>query len=192
MKKILLVIALSFALVALAGALFAQGAATSAAATVAPPAPPAPPQLPSRIETLRPVPCILPTLRLISPLSGRLNLTEDQRTKVTELLTKADADLKPKIENQIKVAADYVKVLVNTDATQAELVAAANNSMKAETDVLMARIQTLFAMRALLTPDQNKQLSEYLAQATIPWSDRAHVLGGRPQTTVPTPPPAAK
>lgn len=195
MKKTLLVLALSFALVALAGVVFAQGAPAPAAAAPAAvtQASPPPPTMQPRSDIPRPVPCILPTLRLINPLSSRLSLTDDQKTKVTDLLSKADADLKSKIESQAKIANDYITVLINTSATQADLTAAAEKAMKAETDVLMQRIQTLFALRALLTPEQNKQLSDYLAQATIPWSDRPHMSSPMRGNVPPAAtPPAAK
>lgn len=164
MKKLLFMVALGLAISTLGGTAFAQAAA--------PPAPPvAPAQLQQRANYVRPVPCILPTMRLINPLTARLNLSGDQKTKVDELLTKADADLKIKVDDQAKAAAAYVTLLTNPKTSQADLTAAAVKAMKAESDVLEQRIQTLFSLKALLTADQNKLLCDFLAQATIPWTD---------------------
>jgi len=173
MRKVLLTLALCVALAALVGAAFAQAAPapTTAAPAVASPVTP-PPHF--RMEILRPAPCILPTLRLINPqmvqiMSVSLSLTDDQKTKLTALLDSSDKVLKPKIEAQVKAGQDYVAQLTKIGATQAELAAAADKAMKAETDVMMAKIETLFAVRGLLTPDQNEQLSKRLAQYMRPW-----------------------
>ncbi len=185
MKKMLLMVALCLPLLAVSGALFAQ----AAAAPVAQPAPPPPPAVPNvqpGMGFMRPVPCIVPTMRLIGPLSARLNLSADQKTKVDALLVKADADVKVKIEDQAKAASAYVALLADPKASQTDVSAAAAKAMKAETDVLDQRIQTLFALKTLLNADQNKQLCEYLAEATIPWTDRI-----RPRPATPVAPAAA-
>jgi Spy/CpxP family protein refolding chaperone len=194
MRRLLLTLALWVALAAVAGAAFAQNA------PVAPPKPavprttaPANPMAvppPPRMEMTRSAPCILPTLRLVNPqmmqtLSMRLSLTDDQKSKVADLLDKADKEIKPKIEAQIKAGQDYVAQLTKPTVTQAELTAVADKAMKAETDVLMARINTLFALKALLTPDQNKLLADRLAQYSYPWRE-----GGRPMPN-PTPNPVS-
>lgn len=176
----------TIALVTVACAAIAQGAA-------APPAPPAggaPPTGP-RGEMLRPVPCIVPTLRLINPqalamLSARLNLTEDQKTRIGDMLTKADADIKPKLEAQGKSASEYATLLGDPGVAQAKLTAAAEKTMKAESDVLLARVQTLFALKALLTPEQNKQFSEFLSQSTMPWRDGPRNRETPPSNAPPT------
>jgi len=178
MKRTTIALILIAVLTAFAGATLAQ-------------APPAPPEkmAGARTEMVRPVACILPTLKIVSAqmmpmLAARLNLTEDEKAKVLDVLTKFDKDIKPKIENQIKLARDFTAVLVNPNATQAELAAAADKVMKAESEVLTARIQGLFALKALLTAEQNKQLAEFLDQFAKPW---------REQSTPPPPPaPPAK
>jgi len=187
MRRTLIVLIVIAVLTALAGAAPAQSAPPAKPAGVDPP--PGPPdETPGpRVEILRPAPCILPTLKLVNlqtvqTLSARLSLTEDQKTKITDLLTKADKDLKPKIENQIKLSRDYIAVLTNAGATQSELTAAAEKVMKAESEVLMARIGALFGLKGLLTADQNKQLAEYLELST-----RAY----RETTRVPAPPEPA-
>ena len=191
MRRTLIALTMIAVLTALVGAALAQGTPAPKPAGPPAPAPPGPPTdvTPGpRSESPRPAPCILPTLRLINPqmmptLAAKLNLTDDQKTKVLDLLTKTDKDLKPKIENQIKLAHDYVAVLVNVSATQAELIAAGEKAMKAETDVLTAKIQALFALKGLLTPDQNKLLAGYLDQFAVPWRERP---------ALPAPPAPAK
>lgn len=180
MRKLMLTLALCVALAALVGAAFAQNAPAPTTAAPAAATPATPPH--SVMETVRTAPCILPTLKLMNSqmmqtLSLRLNLTDDQKTKVADLLDKADKDIKPKIEAQIKAGQDYIAQLTNTSTTQAELTMAADKAMKAESDVLMARIGTLFALRGLLTVDQNKQLSDRLTISTYPWREGGQVPG---------------
>jgi Spy/CpxP family protein refolding chaperone len=180
MRQTLIVLIVIAVLTALAGAASAQSAPSGKPAGVE--SPPGPPdQTPGlRVQILRPAPCILPTLKLVNlqivqTLSARLNLTEDQKTKITDLLTKADKDLKPKIENQVKLTRDYIAVLTNPGATQSELAAAAEKVMKAESELLMARIGALFGLKGLLTADQNKQLADYLEQSTRAYRETMRV-----------------
>jgi len=167
MRKSLLIVAVLSVLSSLTVAALAQ---------TAPPAPPSGP-VGVRADYVRPVPCILPTLKIISAqmvpmLAARLSLSEADKAKVLDLLTKSDNDIKPKIENQVKAAQDYTTLLANPKASQAELVAAADKAMKAESEVLMVRIQALFTLKALLNEEQNKQLAEYLDQFAKPWRER--------------------
>ncbi len=183
MRRPTIALILIAVLIAIAGAALAQAAT-----------PASPEKEPARVERVRPAPCILPTLKIISAqmmpmLGARLNMTEDEKTKVLDLLTKLDNDIKPKIENQIKAARDYIAVLTNPNATQAELAAGGDKAMKAESEVLQARISGLFALKALLTPDQNKLLAELLQQSTRPWQEQATPPGPPPP---PPPPPKAK
>jgi len=180
MRKVLLTLTLCVALAALVGVAFAQDAPAPKPAVTSPVPTPAPPT----IEVLRSGPCILPTLRIINPqmvqiLSASLSLTDDQKAKLTELLESSDSVLKPKIEVQIKAGQDYVALLTKVGSTQTELAAAADKAMKAETDVLMAKIGAFVAVRGLLTADQNEQFSKRLSQYMRPW------LGGG---EVPPPP----
>jgi len=166
-------------LIALAGAALAQTAPSSGAD-----------KSPARAENVRPVPCILPTLKIVSAqmmplLAARLNMNEEQKAKVLELLTKLDSDIKPKIENQNKAARDYIAMLTNPNAAQAELAAVGDKVMRAESEVLRARIGGLFALRALLNPDQNKLLTEYLDNSTKPWRQQSGPPGP-PARTAPT------
>ena len=193
MRKVMFTLALCVALAALVGAAFAQTApapTTAATAVASPMTPPAPPS----IDILRHAPCILPTLRLINPqmvqiLSASLSLTDDQKTKLTALLESSGKALKPKIEAQVKAGQDYVAVLTKNGATQAELAAAADKAMKAETDILMAKIGTLFAVRTLLTADQNEQFSKRLAQSMRPWQGGGRAPGPPMPRRAPAPAP---
>jgi Spy/CpxP family protein refolding chaperone len=138
------------------------------------------------------VPSILPTLRLIdaqmAPTLGFvLNLTDDQKTKVLDLLTKSDNDQKPKIEAQAKAAQDYIALLGKSDATQTDLLAAADKVLKAESEIMAVRIGALVALRAILTPEQNKKLSDAVAQPAHRWLPQP----GAPPAPPLTPPPSA-
>lgn len=202
MRRTLVLLVLSVALLAMACAAFAQNAPApapnSAPPAIAPPLGPGTPPPGQRPGVARTAPCIVPTLRMISPqmmpmLSTRLSLTEDQKTKVLDLLTKLDNDTKPKIEAHTKLAREYAELLIKTDATQADVLAAADKTMKAEGEILSAKIQALFAIKALLTADQSKLLADYMDQYTRPWREPRTVPGSVTPNFVPgqpTPVPA--
>lgn len=171
---IILILAISLVLGASAVA-FAQGSAPSATAvpTVTAPANSAP--RPSvRTQGVRPVPSILPTLRLIDAgmlptLGFLLNMTDDQKAKALDLLNKAEEERKPKVAAQIKAAEEYIALLGRTGSSAGELTAAAQKVMAADNDLMAGRIRTFVAFRALLTPEQNKRLAEELEQSARRW-----------------------
>lgn len=180
MKRMTMTLVALVAMTICCGAVLAQGAP-------APPAAQRPIVIP-KMDTTRTAPCIVPTLRMISPqmmqtLALRLNLTEDQTAKITAVLEKSDKALKDKVDAQGKAGEDYVVLLSNPDSTKAQITAAAEKAMKAETAVLMARIDALFEIKALLNAEQNKLLAERLDQYTYPWRS-----GGKMQPPAPPPP----
>jgi len=137
---------------------------------------------PERISVPRP--CILATFRPLSPqmtpvLVGRLKLEDPVKTKVTELLAKADADLKPNIDAQRKASEAFVVVLAKPNATESELAAAGEVVMKAEAEIVAQKVKTIVALRALLTSEQNDELSKLIDQYTSPWRNRVNVFGPR-------------
>ncbi len=180
MKSMTITLVIIMAAIICGGAVFAQGAPAAPAAQ-------RPTAIP-KMDIARTAPCIVPTLRVISPqmmqaLALRLNLTEDQTAKITAVLEKSDKTLKDKVEAQGKAGEDYVKLLANPNSTKPQITAAADKAMKAETEVLMARIDALFEVKALLNAEQNKLLAERLEQYTFPWR-----ADGKMQP--PPPPPA--
>ncbi len=180
MKRLTMMLVILMATVICGGAVLAQGAPAAPAAQ-------RPIAIP-KMDITRTAPCIVPTLRVISPqmmqtLALRLNLTEDQTAKITAVLEKSDKTLKDKVEAQAKAGEDYVALLTNPSSTKAQITAAADKAMKAETEVLIARIDALFEVKALLNAEQNKLLAERLDQYTFPWR-----AGGKVQPPPPPPP----
>lgn len=163
MKKTLLVLALCTVVISLASACIAREA------------PPAPGPIPSQPHPLGlPSPCILSSLRILQPnvivtMAEFLKLNDQEKTKVQELLTKANAAAAPLLETLKKADSDYVNLLTDPNSTQADLTAAADKAMKAEQAVMDEKIKTLYTLRAALTPEQNKQLSEVLSRFTAIW-----------------------
>jgi Spy/CpxP family protein refolding chaperone len=132
---------------------------------------------------MRPVPSILPTLRLIDSgmlptLGYLLNLTDDQKTKAQDLLSKTDEELKPKIAAQVKAASDYVALLGNPNSSQADLIAAAQKVLTADSDLMAGRIKAFVAFKALLTPEQNKLLAQELQTTASRWLPQAQTPAG--------------
>lgn len=181
--------AIIIATIALVGAVAASGAVGQASAPPAPPAPAAaqpatpagtgeaPSLFPRAEKVLRPIPSILPTLRLIdsqmvSTLGFVLNLTAEQKGKVQDLLIKSDSEQKPKIEAQVAASEAYVGLLAKPDATAADLTAAADKVLKLDADIMAVRISALAGLKAILTPEQNKKLAESLYVAASRWLPR--------------------
>lgn len=176
MRKVLSVLLLAAIAAALATVASAQGAP---AGTPAPPVATTTVVGGPRMGAMS-APNVLSSLRILQPfmsqmLATRLELTEDQQTKVNDLLTKADKEATPLVEAQNKASQEFIAALGKTATTQAELTALGDKATKSEKAVLDARIKTLFELRAMLTPEQNTKLNEMLAQNTSAWGGRSGV-----------------
>lgn len=128
---------------------------------------------PAANPSLTPKPCAMQSLWMLQGgtklLSERLKLTEDQNTKVAQVMVKADEALKPLIEAQRKAAQDYAVLLIKPDAREADVKIAADAAIKAEGAILAERIKLLYAIRALLTPEQLSQFNSALEMQTRIW-----------------------
>lgn len=126
----------------------------------------------SKPASVMPLPCPVSSLHIISGrairlLTARLDLTDDQKTKVENLLTKADDELKPVIEEQKKANERYTKLLLSNDTSESDLNAAAMEAMKVEPKIMAQKIKTLVALRALLNDDQKTKLNTILGQFSL-------------------------
>jgi Spy/CpxP family protein refolding chaperone len=165
MKKMLFILALI---------LLFPAAAAVAEDVPPPPPPPAPSQEHSAVLTnVFPAPSPLSTLHIISRsgismLSSRLKLTDEQKSKINDLMSKADAAVKPKIESQKKAVDKYMQLLQKNDVTETELIAAADEAIKAESVIVTEKLKTLQALRALLNDDQKTELNSMLTRIVSP------------------------
>lgn len=101
-------------------------------------------------------------------LSSRLKLTDEQKSKINDLMSKADAAVKPKIESQKKAVDKYMQLLQKNDVTETELIAAADEAIKAESVIVTEKLKTLQALRALLNDDQKTELNSMLTRIVSP------------------------
>ncbi|MEN6357874.1 MAG: Spy/CpxP family protein refolding chaperone [Armatimonadota bacterium] len=120
-------------------------------------------------EMVLPAPCLMSSLHVINSnavpmLSARLNLTDEQKAKVTELFSESEKTLNPAIQEQQKAVDKYTKVLLDNNASESELTSAAVEAMKAESSIVTQKIKTLEGLRALLNDDQKSKLNTVLAQ----------------------------
>ncbi len=191
MKTLGFLLMLVVVLTVISGAAFGQGSATSAptAPAVTAPPPPGPTSTPRR-HTVRPVPSILPTLRLIDAgmlptLGFLLNLTDEQKAKAQELLARSDEEMKPKIAAQVKAATEYIALLGKPDSSQADLIAAAQKVLAADAEVMAGRIRAFVAFRGILTAEQNARLAQELQTTASRWLPQ-------PQAEAASAPSAAK
>ncbi|MCE5321970.1 Spy/CpxP family protein refolding chaperone [bacterium] len=120
-------------------------------------------------EIMLPAPCLISSLHVINSnavpmLSTQLNLTDEQKTKVTELFSEADKTLKPTIQAQQKAVDKYTKLLLDNSTSESDLTSAAADAMKMESAIVTEKIKTLEGLRALLTDDQKAKLNTMFAQ----------------------------
>ena len=175
LRRVILVVLLCVLPVACAAVAIAEEAATPDAEKTAKPAPVARPPSPYA--------CVSSTMRLLQPhivpmFVARLKLTDEQKTEVTNLLTKAQKDTAAKVDTQRKTATDFALALAKADVTAAALESAVDKAMKAETELFRAKIKTLFVLKSKLTQEQNKELALLLKQYTNTWLPPEMRTGG--------------
>jgi Spy/CpxP family protein refolding chaperone len=147
------------------------------------PLPKGPRAMPMAVDMAFPAPCLMSSLHIINQgampmLAARLQLTDEQKTSVGEMLKQADAALKPKIDLQRKAGEKYVDLLLKNDSSESALLAAAEEAMKTESVIVAEKIKTLQAVRALLNDQQKASLNSVLAQFSAPW--RMKQMGPKP------------
>ena len=128
--------------------------------------------------SVMPAPYVSQVFRLVEPrmvpmLAARLQLTEDEKAKVTKLLTDADKAIEPVILAQKAAEEEFAAALVDKSTTQEALLAAGQKATQAEQALLNEKIKTLFSLRAALNDEQNQKLDELLKQYTRPWQPQA-------------------
>ena len=177
MKKTLLTLVFSLIFGSFALGLFAQEST--------PPMPnPPPPQPPMAARNnISPAPCVVSAFRLFNPLMvdvlcSKLNLDAQQKKTVLDLLTKSEEAAKPKIEAQRQAAEKFMTTMGKPDLTEAELLTAGENAMKAESDLLTEKIKAFSSLRKILTDQQKTELAKFIEGYSVMW---------RPRTTAPGP-----
>ena len=130
-------------------------------------------------------------------LGERLKLTDGDKTKVSDILTKSEEAMKPLIQAQRKAAEECVTALTKPGLQEIEVQTAADLAMKAEAAILTEKIKTLFALRAALSPEQVTELNSMIDQATSIWRPGAfgpmmNRFPAQPTQTQPTPPAEPK
>jgi hypothetical protein len=146
--------------------------------------------------------CPVAALRIPMPpevkrLTDELKLTEDQQTKLSDLVQKFQSkwpDMSDASRNTSKALKDEI---AKSDTTKAKVAEAAAKAVKAESAMLDAETGFWMDFKALLTADQNKSLGDLLQKGPVirpfnrpsPPANNGGTLS-RP-LAVPPPPPAA-
>lgn len=105
-----------------------------------------------------------PSVMMIERSGDALALSADQKTKLTNVLTKSEvntAKLRP-VAQQASQALHEALVAPTFDAAKVNSLLAA--AQKADANISSAQIQTWFELRAILTPAQVKQLSDMMGR----------------------------
>ena len=121
-----------------------------------------------------PAPSVLSVFRLFNPimadvLSSKLNLDSNQKTKLADILAKADESAEPKVEAQRLAAEKFVIVLAKNGSTDAEIKSAGDAAVKADADLLDERINTFSSIKNILNDQQKKDLAKFVADYTVIW-----------------------
>jgi len=133
-----------------------------------------------------------PPAAVLNDLSGALQLTDDQKTKLKDIMTQSDATMAP----LLKKFADALQTLrtaltaASFDPRNVKSLAAA--AEKAEADIVNARIDVWTKIRGVLTADQITKLQTIMAQPRGTGAGMGP--GGRPapppgSDNAPAPPP---
>jgi Spy/CpxP family protein refolding chaperone len=116
-----------------------------------------------------------PQTTLLDRAADTLQLTDDQKTRLTTIITKNDQALQPLMQKSAQAAqALRAAILAPTyDAQKVKELSVV--AEKAETDVINARINTWTEIRAVLTADQSAKLQSVM---TMPLGQRGPRRGG--------------
>ncbi len=124
----------------------------------------------------------IPSPQMWERMAEPLSLSEDQKTKLVGMATKAQELLQP-MEKKLSDATQALRTAVlapdSTAETLSPLVTAAQ---KAESDLISARISAWMQMKAVLNAEQLKKLAETMTVGRGPASFGGRTDGGDPGT----------
>ncbi|MFQ3549456.1 MAG: Spy/CpxP family protein refolding chaperone [Armatimonadota bacterium] len=113
-------------------------------------------------------------LRVIEPhmleaLKIRLKLTDEQVEKVKSLLESENKNIRPLVGTHLMASQEFAVEISSEYFNEEKLKKASEKLMKAETDLINARLSVLAKFRAILTDEQQKQLAELMKSYTAIW-----------------------
>ena len=92
----------------------------------------------------------------------RINAADDQRDKISALLTARMEESRPLREEMRSDALELTK-LVAADTSDSNITEKAHNLRDKRDKLMEQRLQTLLKVRAVLTPDQRKQICDRIS-----------------------------
>jgi Spy/CpxP family protein refolding chaperone len=101
-----------------------------------------------------------PTAMSFDRMFGQLQLTDDQTTKIKDILTKSDTAMTPLAQKSTDATQALRTALLAPTMDSAKVKGLATAAETAEAAVIDARIQTWTAVRGILTADQLTKLQE--------------------------------
>jgi len=103
-----------------------------------------------------------PNIQLLLNNQDKLQLSDDQKGKVTELLTAAGKTRRTLVEKLSKAANELKPALLDDKFDLNRMLELAETARKAEAELMSADIETWSKLREILTADQIKQLRDIL------------------------------
>lgn len=102
--------------------------------------------------------CAPPSAMMFDRMGSTLNLTEDQKTKLTAALAKSEETLTPLRQKAAQAAQALRAAVVSATYDEAKVAQLVTDAQKADTAVLTAELQTWTQIRSILTAEQMKSL----------------------------------
>ncbi|MBY0403394.1 MAG: Spy/CpxP family protein refolding chaperone [Cyanobacteria bacterium] len=129
--------------------------------------------------------------RMFEKLSQDLQLTEDQKQKMDSLRKEAKSQAEPLKKSMWKKKRSAMEYASSPDATLAKALEMQKDSQSTLNQLETLRITTWFKMRAILTPDQLKQLAvkQKAFHDKMPEQFKNHKPGDGPPDAMDGPPP---
>lgn len=105
-----------------------------------------------------------PSVQFVTRGATALSLTQEQTTKLTDILTKSDATLAPLRKKLTDTSTALRNAVIATTYDAAKVKQLMADAQAAETALLNAELQTWLDVRAVLTADQLGKLQSTLGQ----------------------------
>lgn len=131
------------------------------------------PSLPATMVPAAPqaAPPIAPALRILDSstidlLAKRLELSDDQKIQVQNILKQAEQDIRPLADANWQATQQFVNLLKQKEPDMKALEGASKKIAETDQAILMRKVQSLVSIRTVLTPEQDTILAEIIEQRT--------------------------
>jgi len=119
-----------------------------------------------------------------------LQLTEDQKTKLKDVMMKSEQSMVPLMQKANKASTALRTGLLSADSDAAKIKTLVSDAQKAEADIVTARLDTWAKMKAELKPEQLAKMQDLMTRRPGPGGPGGPGVPPGPGAPPPPPPPA--